>query len=153
MRSKTVSLPHLSLLTEDGEERSLGGEELEDSEAEDGRGLLSPLAPRLTPTGKGNNHEGTGRKGILNTFEWGQIKVQLLTGSSQSLSPFWLTETSRELSQIPGATSSSWNDPAAPDDAQSPAFSLLHAAAITGDVEGDLNDRGGMGTSVQVLQS
>ena len=72
MRSKTVSLPQLSLLTEDGEERSLGGEELEDS-AEDGRGLLSPLAPRLTPTGRGNNHERTGWKKILNTFEWGQI--------------------------------------------------------------------------------
>ena len=75
MRSKTVSLPQLSLLTEDGEERNLGGEEVQDS-AEDGRGLLSPLAPRLAPTGKGNSHEDTGRKRVLNTFwyiEEGQI--------------------------------------------------------------------------------
>ena len=49
MRSKTVSLPQLSLLTEDGEERSLEGDigDLTD----DGVGLLSPLAPRLAPTG------------------------------------------------------------------------------------------------------
>ena len=65
------------------------------------------------------------------------------TGSSQSLSPFWLTETSsRELSQIPGATSSSFPEPPAD---QSPAFSLLHAAAITGDVEGGLNVYGLVG--------
>ena len=49
MRSKTVSLPQLSLLTEDGEERSLEGDI--DVLTDDGVGLLSPLAPRLAPTG------------------------------------------------------------------------------------------------------
>ena len=73
----------------------------------------------------------------------------VLVGSIQSLSPFWLTETSTELSQIPGATSSSLPDHASD---QSPAFSLLHAAAITGDVEGGF-DEGGMATSAQVLRS
>ena len=48
-----MSLPQLSLLTEDGEERSLG-EEVQDPTADDGHGLLSPLAPRLAPTGKNN---------------------------------------------------------------------------------------------------
>ena len=49
MRSKTISLPQLSLLTEDGEERSLEGDI--DDLTDDGVGLLSPLAPRLAPTG------------------------------------------------------------------------------------------------------
>ena len=49
MRSKTVSLPQLSLLTEDGEERSL--EDDIGNLTDDGFGLLSPLAPRLAPTG------------------------------------------------------------------------------------------------------
>ena len=65
--------------------------------------------------------------------------ITMTTGSSQSLSPFWLTETSSELSQIPGATSSSLPEPSSD---QSPAFSLLHAAAITGDVEGNMNGWG-----------
>ena len=63
MKSKTVSLPQLSLLTEDGEERSLGDEVAVDAMGDhgldglDGHGLLSPLAPRLAPTGKGNNYK------------------------------------------------------------------------------------------------
>ena len=76
--------------------------------------------------------------------------ITTITGSSQSLSPFWLMETNRELSQIPGATSNSLFEPSAE---QSPAFSLLHAAAITGDVEGYLNAHGLTETSAQVFQN
>ena len=91
MKGKAVSLPQLSLLTEDGEERSLEAE---------GRGVLSPLAPRLAPT--------------LRTA---------------TLSPFWFQSGPAPPPQVPGSTSSSPGE--AP---RAAAFSLLHAAAITGEI-------------------
>ena len=111
-----MSLPVLSLLTEDGEERSL--------EAEGGRGgrdPLSPLTPRLAPTFR-----------------------------AQALSPIWLSETSPPpLAQMTGVAPTIWEPCPAlhpgmtsswePGGGQA-AFSLLHAAAITGDTEGEAGE-------------
>ena len=55
------------------------------------------------------------------------------TFRAQNLSPFWLS-SAVELPQLPGYTSASQGeDPAA---SNSSAMSMLHAAAITGDIEG-----------------
>ena len=55
------------------------------------------------------------------------------TFRAQNLSPFWLS-SAVELPQLPGYTSASpGEDPAA---SNSSAMSMLHAAAITGDIEG-----------------
>ena len=56
------------------------------------------------------------------------------TFRAQNLSPFWLS-SAVELPQLPGYTSSS-PGPGQASSQASPAMSMLHAAAITGDVEG-----------------
>ena len=55
------------------------------------------------------------------------------TFRSQNLSPFWLS-SAVELPQLPGYTSDSPGQDSSASN--SPAMSMLHAAAITGDIEG-----------------
>ena len=55
------------------------------------------------------------------------------TFRAQNLSPFWLS-SAVELPQLPGYTSASQGGQEA--STHSSAMSMLHAAAITGDVEG-----------------
>ena len=104
--SISLSLPALSVINTDGQEKPL---EEDQSYIDDGTSdILSPLTPKLTPTFR-----------------------------AQNLSPFWFNgaSTSPNLSQITGATSDSPFEPGQPA-TRSASFSMLHAAAITGNKEG-----------------
>ena len=102
----SLSLPQLSLLTADGEKRCV---EEDQSYITDGNAdIISPLTPKLAPTFR-----------------------------AQNLSPFWFNgaSTSPQLSQISGATSNSPFEPSGPV-SRTASFSMLHAAAITGNTDG-----------------
>ena len=102
----SLSLPQLSVLTAEGEERTV---EEDQSYIDNGyNDIISPLTPKLTPTFR-----------------------------SQNLSPFWFNgaSTSPQLSQISGATSNSPFEPGGPV-TRTASFSMLHAAAITGNTDG-----------------
>ncbi|XP_023320780.1 inversin-B isoform X2 [Eurytemora carolleeae] len=100
-------MPLLSLLNEDGEELPVHLEDIEENEVFQDAPIISPLTPKLTPTIR-----------------------------AQNLSPFWLSGANNlPLPQISGSTGDSPLDPLRSPGA-GVGFSMLHAAAITGDCSG-----------------